>query len=116
VIKRYIVIILLFIGFVQVNAQTITKEELTELTRKLDSLEKHIPALTKKVNFTINNSELPTFIRAVAIAHKLNISIDPSLKNIIVSQNFSNVSVKDVLIFSAQKYNLEIKIFGSILS
>ncbi len=116
VIKRYVVIILLFVGFVHVNAQIITKEELTELTRKLDSLEKHIPALIKKVNFTINNSEFPTFIRAVAIAHKLNISIDPSLKNIIVSQNFSNVSVKDVLIFSAQKYNLEIKIFGSILT
>ncbi len=116
VIKRYIVIILLLVGFAHVNAQTITKKELTELTRKLDSLEKHIPALTKKVNFTINNSELPTFIRAVAVAHKLNISIDPSLKNIIVSQNFSNVSVKDVLIFSVQKYNLEIKVFGSILT
>ncbi|WP_418637455.1 type II secretion system protein GspD [Winogradskyella sp.] len=86
------------------------------MIRQLDSLEKFIPALSKKVNFNINNSEFPNFIRAIAVAHKLNVSVDPALKNIIVSQNFSNVTVKDVLIFSAQKFNLDIGFFGSIIT
>jgi len=116
VIKRYLLTVLLLVGFGHLNAQTITKEEVTALTFKLDSLEKHIPALSKKINFTINNSELPTFLRAVAKAHKLNMSIDPSLKNMMVSQSFSNISVKELLIFSAQKYNLEIAVFGSIFT
>ncbi len=98
------------------QAQSNSVKEVDQLIRQLDSLEKFIPALSKKVNFNINNSEFPNFIRAIAVAHKLNVSVDPALKNIIVSQNFSNVTVKDVLIFSAQKFNLDIGFFGSIIT
>jgi len=99
-----------------VNAQTNSVKDIDDLKHKLDSLEKQIPALSKKVNFNIGNSEFTTFIRAIADIHKLNVSIDPALKSVIVSQNFSNVSVKDVLVFSAQKFNLDINFIGSILS
>ena len=115
-IKRYIISLLFLMCFSFVNAQTNTVKEIDVLKHKLDSLEKYIPALSKKVNFNINNSEFPNFIRAIAIAHKLNVSVDPALKSVIISQNFSNVSVKDVLVFSAQKFNLDINFIGSILS
>jgi type IV pilus assembly protein PilQ len=116
VIKKYIIPCLFLLCFSFVNAQKNTVKDIEALKQKLDSLEKHIPALTKKVNVNINSSQFPNFIRAVAIAQKLNISVDPALKSIIVSQNFSNVSVKDVLIFSAQKFNLDISFYGSIIT
>lgn len=115
-IKRYIIpfIFLCFVSFL--HAQTVTANEINHLKQKLDSLENEIPALKKNVNFNINNTEFPNFIRAIAVAHKLNINVDPALRNIFVTQRFSDVAIKDVLVFSAQKYNLEIKVIGSIIT
>jgi type IV pilus assembly protein PilQ len=114
--KRFLILTLLCLVVTNLAAQTVTKAEIKQLNKHLDSLEKHIPALAKKVNFTFNYSEFPTFIKAIATVHKLNISVDPQLKSLIVSQTFTNVSVKEVLVYSAQKYNLEITTFGSIFT
>ncbi|MDG2194267.1 MAG: hypothetical protein P8K77_05340 [Polaribacter sp.] len=115
-IKRYILVVILVFSIHTIQSQTDSNKRIENLKHQLDSLQKTVPALHKKVDFSVNNTELPNFIRAIATTHKLNISIDPALKDIYVTQNFSNVSVKDILVYSCKKYNLDLEIIGSIIS
>lgn len=115
-IKRYFLSCILTLCFSLGYSQTNSTTNITQLQQKLDSLEKHIPALTKKVNFKINNSEFPNFIRAIATANKLNVDVDPNLNAIRITQHFSNATVKEVLIFCARKFNLDITVIGSIIT
>ncbi len=98
------------------NAQSITVKEINNLKQRLDSLEKIIPALAKNVTSKMSNASFPSFIKAIADVNKLNISVSPELNSILVNHNFPKSAIKDVLIFSAQKYNLDIDIIGSIIA
>ncbi len=92
------------------------KERVLFLEKKLDSLELLIPELSKKVDFSFNNAQLPTMLRAIADTHKVNLSIDTDLKSYNITNNFIGVSVKDVLLYLCSKYSLTIKSIGNILS
>lgn len=98
------------------NAQIITVKEINDLKQRLDSLEKVLPALAKNVESKMSNATFPNFIKAIADVNKLNISVSPELNSILVNHNFPKSAIKDVLIFSAQKYNLDINIIGSIIT
>ena len=90
---------------------------LQELKETLDSLSAEaIKGLNKKVDFSLNDTELPVFIRAIANEHKVNVSIDPSLQQIRVSQNFSDATVKNVFLYLCREHNLTIDVLGTILS
>ncbi len=115
-IKRYLISFFFLLCFSVVKSQTISVEELHKLKITLDSLETKIPALTKKVNSNINNVQLPTFIRTIADINKLNVSIEPNLRSVMVTHNFTNVTIKDALLFSAKKFNLNIGVLGSIIT
>ena len=115
-IKRYIIPFFFLLCFSFVNAQTITVKEVNALRQKLDSLEKKMPALSKSVESKMSNATFPNFIKAIAAVNKLNISVSPELNSVLVNHNFPKSAIKDVLIFSAQKYNLDIKIIGSIIT
>lgn len=91
-------------------------QRILNLKTKLDSLSSSISGLEKKVDFSLNDTELPIFIRAIAKEHKLNVSIAQNLNQIRVSQNFSNASVKNVLLYLCKEYNLTIDALGTILS
>tara|TARA_R110002051_G_scaffold2660_1_gene14287 strand:+ start:29476 stop:31488 length:2013 start_codon:yes stop_codon:yes gene_type:complete len=82
----------------------------------LDSLSASITGLSKKVDFSLNDTELPVFIRAIAKEHKLNVSIAPDLNQIKVSQNFSDATVQNVLLYLCREHQLTIETLGSILS
>ena len=98
------------------NAQNITVKEINSLKQRLDSLEKVMPALSKNVESIMNNATFPSFIKAIADVNKLNISVSPELNSILVNHNFPKSTIKNVLIFSAQKYNLDINVIGSIIT
>ncbi|WP_243743993.1 type II secretion system protein GspD [Tenacibaculum caenipelagi] len=82
----------------------------------LDSLQTKIIGLNKKVDFSVNDIELPIFIRSVANTHKVNISIDPSLNNYTLSHNFSDATVSNILLYLCKEYSLTIEPLGNILS
>ncbi|TXD64235.1 type II secretion system protein GspD [Polaribacter glomeratus] len=92
------------------------EDRIGQIESRLDSLSTEISGLNKKVNFSLNDTELPIFIRAIAKEHKLNVSIAPNLNQIKVSQNFSDATVKNVLLYLCKEYNLTIETLGSILS
>jgi type IV pilus assembly protein PilQ len=116
VIKKQLLFFLFLIFFAQFSFGQIEDIRIQKLEKTLDSLSTTILGLTKKVDFSLNDTELPIFIRAIASENKLNVSIAANLKQLKVSQNFSDATVKNVLLYLCKEYNLTIDILGSILS
>lgn len=71
---------------------------------------------TLKLEVNVANVTLPNFLMAVSRVHKLNLSVAPDVANITIVNNFSNVTVADLLIFLCKEYGLTIDFTGSILS
>ncbi|ULC57916.1 general secretion pathway protein GspD [Flaviramulus sp. BrNp1-15] len=70
-----------------------------------------------KTEISVSNISLANFILAISNAHAVNINISPELNQItIANNNFSNVTVSDLLVFLCKEYNLTIDFTGSILS
>lgn len=81
----------------------------------LDSLAIVIPALNTKVDITVSSAPVQEFLRGLANQASINMNIDPTL-SFNVSNNFNGVSVKDVLQFLNENYDVEIKGTGNILN
>lgn len=76
------------------------------------------PGLTENVRTEINvtNVNLSNFLLAISDIHNLNINISPELNQINIVNNFSNVTVADLLVFLCKEYSLTIDFTGNILS
>lgn len=87
---------------------------------RLDSLASQLESLTEKginldqpITITLNGSiqELVTFLGE---STALNLSIDPTI-NKMVSTSFTKASVKDIILYLCDVYNLDLKFSGSII-
>lgn len=107
-------IILVFILFASVTANA-QQDRFIAIENKLKELAKTTPGLNDKVELSVNGVAIQEFIRAMATTNNLNVSVDAGLTTKIVN-NFTNVSVSDVLLFLAKKYDLEISFIGNIMS
>jgi len=116
VIKRYLPFVLFWLCCTQFSLGQIKDTRIKKIEKTLDSLSISISGLSKKVDFSVSDIELSTFIRAVAKNHKVNVSIEPGLQQIKVSQNFSNATVKNVFLYLCKEYNLTIEVLGTIIS
>jgi type IV pilus assembly protein PilQ len=96
-------------------AQRPQDNRIEAIRTQLDSLQTRIPGLLKTVDFSMTTTALPTFLKAVASSNGLNISIDTALKNVTLSQSFSNVTAKDVLLYLCKQYQLKIEVMGNII-
>lgn len=108
--KWWIALFLLF-ALNSVNGQ----DRFTALEGKLNDLGRSFPGLDEKVKASVNGVPIQEFIRGVAEANNLNINVDPNLK-VQITQNFTNVTVTDVLLFLCRKYELDITFVGSIMA
>ena len=86
------------------------------LASKLDSLGAKIPALYETIDFNVSDVELPVLLNTIAQKKKINISINSDLSIYRVTDNFSNVSVKDILLHLCSKHSLSINSVGNIIS
>lgn len=88
------------------------------IKNQLDILAIDNAGLTEQVKteISVSNITLSNFLLAVSNIHKVNINIDSGLENISIVNNFSNVSVSDLLVFLCKEYNLTIEFTGNILS
>lgn len=106
-------ILLMLVMFVSVaNAQ---EDRFVAIENKLKELSKDTPGLNEKVELSVNGVAIQEFIQGLAITNNLNVSVDAGLTNKIVN-NFSNVSVADVLLFLCKKYDLDMSFIGNIIS
>jgi type IV pilus assembly protein PilQ len=117
-VKKYkilkIIIGLLFFSLSwQLSAQ---QDRFTLLRSKLDSIVAEAPGLRQKAEINVNNVALSDFLQALASSHNINVNIHPELSQISISNNFSNATVLDVLVFVCKEFDLDIDFTGNILS
>lgn len=86
------------------------------IENQLELLKVESPGLEENVNINISQTTLSNFLLAISEIHKVNINVSPELNSINIVNNFSNVSVADILIFLVKEYNLIIDFTGNILS
>jgi type IV pilus assembly protein PilQ len=82
---------------------------------KLTELAGEYPGLNQKVELSVTDVSLLDFLNALAVSNKLNVSVDETLTTA-VNNNFTNVTVSDVLLFLGKKYDLDITFIGSIIN
>lgn len=100
-----------FLLSVNLNAQ----DRIKQIENQLELMSIEMPGLEENAQLSVSGVSIQEFIRGIAEAHKLNISVDPSINQNIVN-NFANATVSDVLIFICKEYHLSINFIGSILS
>lgn len=91
-------------------------KRVTSIQNQFEVLKIETPGLEEKLNINITQTTLGNFLLAISKVHSLNINVSPELNSITIVNNFSNVSVADVLIFLVKEYDLEIDFTGNILS
>jgi type IV pilus assembly protein PilQ len=101
----------------QEQAQTQAQEQnrFLQIENKLKALEVDMPGLSEKIELSVSDISIQEFIRAIAGTSKVNIYIDPTL-TMRVTNNFSDVTTANVLLFLSKQYDLDITFFGNIIS
>lgn len=110
--KKIFILIFLFF-FISTYSQD------TRIQQIKNNIESVIPdsnGLSEKVNINIKEASLASFLLAVSEVHKVNISVAPSLNQINIVNNFTDVTVADLLVFLCKEHNLTIDFTGNILS
>jgi type IV pilus assembly protein PilQ len=74
------------------------------------------PEFEETVNVNISHTTLSNFLLAISKVHGINLNVSPQLEEIEIINNFSNVSIADLLIFLVKEYNLDIQFTGNIIS
>jgi type IV pilus assembly protein PilQ len=110
--KKIITILLIFIFQLSFSQEN----RILQLKNNIEAITADAPGLNEKVNVNIKEASLSSFLLAVSQIHKLNISVAPNLSQINIVNNFSNVTVGDLLIFLCKEYNLTIDFTGNILA
>jgi len=113
--KTILIITLLICGFSHAQDQD---QRILKIKNQLEFLATEVNGLTENVKTEINvdNITLSNFLLAISEVHKVNINISSQLKQISIANNFTDVSVADLLIFLCKEYNLTIDFTGNILS
>ncbi|PXY43136.1 type II secretion system protein GspD [Flavobacterium hydrophilum] len=92
----------------------VAQQDIVELSRKFDELSIQKKGLNETIKIDVSGLTLHDFISSIAEEHQLNIDVDIEL-NQPVANNFFDVTVKDVFIHLAQKYDLEVSFMNNII-
>jgi type IV pilus assembly protein PilQ len=109
---RYVFILLFLPLSGTVFAQNANR--IDTLNFQLDQVSSTFPGLNKKVELSVSGVTLQEFFRAIAVSNKINLSVDPSL-TLKVTQNFSDIRAKDVILFLCKQYDLDLDLSGNVI-
>ncbi|PQV47444.1 type II secretion system protein D (GspD) [Jejuia pallidilutea] len=114
--KKIIFIVLILITNFCISQNS--DPHLQTIKNQLDILAVDNVGLTEHVKSEINvsNITLSNFLLAVSEIHQVNLNLSPELNQITIVNNFSNVTVADLLVFLCKEYNLTIDFTGNIMS
>lgn len=85
--------------------------QLEELSKENTGLQE-----TVKSDISVTNITLGNFLMAISDIHQININVSPALNQINLVNNFTNVTVSDLLVYLCKEYSLTIEFTGNILS
>lgn len=111
-ITRLLFVFLLLICPLRMLAQQ--NPRVQAIQKKLDSLSKTVPGLNQKVQLQVVGASLQQYLIGLSNSNSISISVDPQL-NFSINDNLKNVSAENILVFLAQKYNLDMTVVGSII-
>ncbi|WP_396146013.1 type II secretion system protein GspD [Flavobacterium sp.] len=92
------------------------ENRIQQIKYNIDALIADVPGLGQKVNINVKETTLSSFFLAVSEVHKVNISVEPSLSSISIVNNFTDVTVADLLVFLCKEYDLRIDFTGNIIA
>lgn len=113
--KRHVCLFLFLISFIG-SSYAQTDPRINTIKNQLSILKVESPGLEETININITQSSLANFLLAISKVHNININVSPELNDISIVNNFSNVTVADILIFLVKEYDLDIDFTGNILS
>lgn len=105
-------LLFLMAGISGAHAQKYQENELRTI---LDSLSKRHTGLNNTLQLNVFGLPLHELITSVAMENNLNLTVDPNL-NQMISYNFYDARVKDMLIFLYVNFELEYDFMGSIIA
>ena len=107
----------LFILFISIlNFPSMAQQDRFQvINQRLKDLSVQVPGLNQKTDLSISNGSLQEFLRGLAAANNLNLNISPSLTQKI-SNNFSDETVINILMFLTRQYNLDLAFIGTIVT
>ncbi|MCO6147916.1 type II secretion system protein GspD [Flavobacterium sp. NRK1] len=109
-LKKLLLVIIPFVILTPALAQ----QDTSLLIAKFDELSKTKPGINEIIKTDVSGLILNDFISTIASEHQLNVSVDADL-NQIVNNNFFDVTVKDVFVFLAEKYDLDVTFMSNII-
>jgi len=107
----YLLLVICCFSF-EVKGQKYTEQE---IRAKFDSLSTNYKGYTNKLQLNVTSLSLSELVSSVALENNLNISVDPAL-NQLISYNFFDAQVKDMLVFLYLNFEVEYDCVGSIMS
>ena len=115
--SRIQILLFLFLAFTAVikGQDTLEIKRLQQIKHHLEVIKADSPGLDQTVEMSISGLPLDEFLRALAKNHELNITVGQDLKNPITN-NFSNISVADILHFLAKTESLDFQFEGNIIA
>ncbi|MDO6758572.1 type II and III secretion system protein [Tamlana sp. 2_MG-2023] len=90
------------------------QQDILKIENQINEYAEEKPELNETIQIDVSGLTLYDFLTSIAIEHKLNISVDNEL-NELVSSSFFDVPVKDVFLFVIKKYNLQIEFINNII-
>lgn len=107
-------IVYILIGFFFTNL-IVAQQDINELSRKFDELSIQKKGLNESIKIDVSGLTLHDFISSIAEEHQLNIDVEEDLDQPI-SNNFYDVTVKEVFIHLVQKYDLVVTFMNNIIT
>jgi type IV pilus assembly protein PilQ len=90
------------------------QQDIAEVSRRFDEFSVQKKALNGIIKIDVSGLTLHDLITSIAEEHQLNVDVDVEL-NQPVSNNFFDVTVKDVLIHLIQKYEIDVTFMNNII-
>lgn len=114
-IKKHVVMLICVFTAQVLLAQEYDEARIQQLETRLASISTEVPGLSEKLDITMQQANLSTFLLAISEVHSVNIDVHPDLQGIQIINNFKDVLVSDVLVYLSKNYNLTIDFTGTIL-
>lgn len=110
--KKYAYILLL--SLISLSSLLHAQDRISRIKTQLNQLAKTKPGLNETVDLSVSDADIQEFIRGIGRAHNLNISIDSKL-SASITNTFSDVQVKDLIVFLCKHYDLSIDFTEDIM-